>query len=85
MPDHTPTPAPLKIGEEAAADLADAPKTAGIVLPSLRGDWPALNGAPLVQLDGAPPQTVPRLAAWIRQRPAPEPVRTPQASEVTTS
>jgi hypothetical protein len=85
MPDPTPPADPLKLSEEAAADLADALNTIGIVLPSLRGDWPALNGAPLVQLGGAPPHTVHQLAACIRQRHTPEPTRPPQASEVTAS
>jgi hypothetical protein len=61
---------PLAQGAEAAADLADALGTIGIVLPSLRGDWPAMNGGALVQLGGAPPETVRQLAAWIRERPS---------------
>jgi hypothetical protein len=68
MPDGTtPTTDPLKAGDEAAADLADALNTIGIVLPSLRGDW-TLGGNALVQLGGAPPETARQLASWIRDR-----------------
>jgi hypothetical protein len=61
---------PLAEADEAAAELADALGDIGIVLPSLRGDWPAANGGALVQLGAAPTDTVRRLAAWIRGRPS---------------
>jgi hypothetical protein len=82
MPDRTtPVTDPLKVGDEAAADLADALNTIGIVLPSLRGDW-TLGGNALVQLGGTPPQTARRLASWIRQHHPQHPAPTPHASEV---
>jgi len=64
----TAEPDPLKAGDTAAADLDDALRRIGIVLPSLRGGWPTVNGGPLVRLGGARPETVHRLAAWVRER-----------------
>lgn len=57
----------LKEGDEAARELADALKLAGITLPSLRGDFPVAGDLPLVQLGGASVELVRKLAAWIRQ------------------
>ncbi|NKI43048.1 hypothetical protein [Streptomyces physcomitrii] len=55
-------------GEQAAGELADALRLAGLTLPSLRGDLPTITGEPLVQLGRASVPLVRELAQWIRDR-----------------
>ncbi|MCA1218287.1 hypothetical protein [Streptomyces sp. 8L] len=52
---------PLREAARAASELDQALRRAGITLPSLGGDWPAINGQPLVDLGRANLETVSRL------------------------
>ncbi|OIV36512.1 hypothetical protein BIV57_15905 [Mangrovactinospora gilvigrisea] len=57
----------LKEGDAAARSLADALEVAGFKLPSLSGDFPAIDGAALVRLGGCSSALAFRLAEWIRE------------------